>query len=107
MGVLYFVSWQQSAGTDPFPPHALSLAEDVPNPDALYRSLDMLTDELPVSQNDSHSTNRGRNCVHSAPQSFFVPASCISTIISSDRLFTVARCKTKVIFKSLDLWFYF
>jgi len=41
------------------------------------------------------------------PQSFFVPASCISTVISSHRLFTVARCKTKVIFKSLDLWFYF
>ena len=67
MNVLCFVSWQQSAGTDPFPPHALSLAEDVPNPDALYRSLDMLTDDLPVTQTDSHTTNRGNNFVHSAP----------------------------------------
>lgn len=66
MDVLCFVSWQQSAGTDPFPPHALSLAEDVPNPDALYRSLDMLTDDLPVTQADP-STNRGKNVVHSVP----------------------------------------
>lgn len=64
MYVLCFGSWQQSAGTDPFPPHALSLAEDVPNPDALYRSLDMLTDDLPVTQADP-STNRGKNVVHS------------------------------------------
>lgn len=56
---MFFVSWQPSAGTDPFPPHALSLTEDVPNPDALYSSLDMLTDDLPGTQNDSHSTNKG------------------------------------------------
>lgn len=81
MDVLCFVSWQPSAGTDPFPPHALSLAEDVPNPDALYRSLDMLTDDLPVTQADPHSTNRGKNVFHSALQSFLVPASCVSTVI--------------------------
>lgn len=56
---VYFLSWQQSANADPFPSHAIHLTEDVPNPDALYSSLDMLTDDLPGTQNDSHSTNRG------------------------------------------------
>lgn len=58
---ILLISWQQSAGTDPFPSHALNnLPEEVPNPDALYRSLDMLTDDLqPGAQNDSHSAARG------------------------------------------------
>ena len=57
----YVFSWQQSAGTDPFPSHTLNLqADEVPNPDALYRSLDMLADDLqPATQADSHSAARG------------------------------------------------
>lgn len=51
---------QQPTGTDPFPSHALNLAEEVPNPDALYHSLDMLTDDLQNgAANDCHAANRG------------------------------------------------
>ena len=47
------------------PSHALNLPEEVPNPDALYSSLDMLTDDLPpATQNDSHSAaTRGLCCL--------------------------------------------
>ena len=45
------------------PSHALNLPEEVPNPDALYSSLDMLTDDLPpATQNDSHSAATKRSC---------------------------------------------
>lgn len=56
-----FFSWQQqSAGTDPFQSHELNLTEEVPNPDALYSSLDMLSDDLQNgTANDVHSADRG------------------------------------------------
>lgn len=56
------------------PSHALNLPEEVPNPDALYSSLDMLTDDLPpATQNDSHSAaTRGLCCLSFSV--FFFPA---------------------------------
>lgn len=47
-------------GADPFQSHELNLTEEVPNPDALYKSLDMLSDDLQNGAvNDVHSGNRG------------------------------------------------
>ena len=48
-------------GADPFQSHELNLTEEVPNPDALYKSLDMLSDDLQNGAvNDVHSGNRGK-----------------------------------------------
>ena len=68
------------------PSHALNLPEEVPNPDALYSSLDMLTDDLPpATQNDSHSAaTRGLCCLSfsvffsSSLQDLFVAVICHS-----------------------------
>ena len=90
---MFIISWQQpqqSAGTDSFPSHALSLPEEVPNPDALYSSLDMLTEDLQTEgQNDCHSANRGKGCFD---QLFHGPAVCVVAVRSNYELSCRVLC---------------
>ena len=55
---MYFLcfSWHGS-NVEGLPADPLSLSEEFPNPEALYRSLDMLTDDM--SSADCQNANRG------------------------------------------------
>ena len=45
LSLCFSYSWHQPGGSDPLPPNALSLTEEYPNPDALYRTLGMIADD--------------------------------------------------------------
>ena len=76
---MFCCSWNVSSG-DPIPTDALNLSEDIPNPDALYHTLDMFgEDEMsgthsqqqPPAYSQSHSQHSSQQHQPRGKQAFF------------------------------------